>query len=245
MTEKTPKDRLYADPREMITDFIFDDRVAEVFPDMIRRSVPGYGTIINMIAVVASRCVKPDSHCYDLGCSLGAAAQAIRRGAGATNCRIIAIDNSYSMLQRAKAFLGDTEELPAIEFVCADVQDVAIASASMVVLNFTMQFIPLERRYELLRTIHQGLEPGGVLVLSEKIAMSTIPAQRIFTELHHGFKMAQGYSELEIGQKRTALEKVLLPETLEHHRQRLREVGFDTVEVWFQCFNFVSILAIK
>lgn len=245
MTDNPGKDRLYADPREVIADFVFDERVAEVFPDMINRSVPGYGTIISMIKVLASQCVTPGSNCYDLGCSLGAAALAIWQGVGQTDCRIVAVDNSPAMLHRAQGYLASLDEPPAIDLICADVMDVGIVSASMVVLNFTLQFIPLERRIQLLQSIHRGLRPGGFLVLSEKIEMPSVWSQEIFTELYHGFKMAQGYSELEISQKRAALDKVLLPETLEAHKQRLREVGFGTLEICFQCFNFVSILAVK
>ena len=245
MTDKPAKDRIYADPRAVIADFAFDEQVAEVFTDMINRSVPGYGTIISMIALLAARCVTPGSRCYDLGCSLGAASLAIARGVGRTPCRIVAVDNSTAMLDRARRILAALDTSPPIDLVCADAMDVVIEAASMVVLNFTLQFVPLELRKQLLQAIQRGMNPGGMLVLSEKIALPDADAQGIFTELHHGFKMAQGYSELEIGQKRAALEKVLLPETLEQHVQRLREVGFGTVEVWFQCFNFVSILALK
>jgi tRNA (cmo5U34)-methyltransferase len=65
------------------------------------------------------------------------------------------------------------------------------------------------------------------------------------TDLHHAFKRANGYSELEVSQKRTALENVLVPETLDTHRARLREAGFGAVDAWFQCFNFASLLAFR
>jgi tRNA (cmo5U34)-methyltransferase len=245
MTEKTDKDRLYAGYRDVVDDFVFDDQVAEVFPDMIRRSVPGYATIINMIGTLAAQSVLDGSCCYDLGCSLGAAAMAMERGKGGRSCRIIAVDNSPAMIARAQAHQDQSEIPSSIEFVCGDLMECEITSASMVVLNFTLQFVPLERRDELMTRISQGMLPGGVLVLSEKIALPDEETQQRFTEMHHSFKMAQGYSELEISQKRTALEKVLLPETLETHRKRLASVGFKSVEVWFQCFNFVSLLAIK
>ncbi|MCU7845001.1 MAG: carboxy-S-adenosyl-L-methionine synthase CmoA [Candidatus Thiodiazotropha sp. (ex Monitilora ramsayi)] len=245
MTDDADKDRLYAGYREEVADFVFDEQVAEVFPDMIRRSVPGYATIINMIGTLAARCVTQDSLCYDLGCSLGAAAMAIDRGKGEKSCRIVAVDNSPAMVKRARQYQLMKGEPSSVEFVCGDVLDIGIVSASMVVLNFTLQFIPLEKRNQLLAAIYQGMLPGGILVLSEKIALPSESVQQLFTEMHHSFKMAQGYSELEISQKRTALEKVLLPETLETHRARLKSVGFKTVEVWFQCFNFVSLLAVK
>jgi len=245
MSDDSEKDRLYSLPHPVVPDFVFDERVARVFPDMIRRSVPGYATIINMIGTLASRCVKPETRCYDLGCSLGAAALAMHRGIGGRHLPIVAVDNSPAMLAQARAYLGESADPSAFELVCADILQVPIETASMVVLNFTLQFIEPSQRSDLLRRVCEGLLPGGMLVLSEKIALESEPAQALFTEMHHRFKQAQGYSDLEISQKRTALERVLLPETLATHRRRLREVGFTTVEVWFQCFNFVSLLAIR
>ena len=90
-----------------------------------------------------------------------------------------------------------------------------------------------------------GMLPGGALILSEKVAFSEKSKQDFFTNLHHTFKSANGYSDLEISQKRTALENVLIPETISAHRERLYTAGFHKIEVWFQCFNFVSIIAIK
>jgi tRNA (cmo5U34)-methyltransferase len=245
MSEQRAKDRLYADLRELVDDFVFDERVAAVFPDMIQRSVPGYSTIINMIGTLASRCVKPGTRCYDLGCSLGAAALAMYRGMGDHAAPILAVDNSRAMLDRAAQYLAEGADLSAFELVCADILEMPVENASMVVLNFTLQFIEPEQRPQLLRRIYEGLLPGGILVLSEKISLDSTPLQQLFTDMHHSFKKAQGYSELEISQKRSALERVLLPESLATHRRRLQEVGFGCVEVCFQCFNFVSLLAIK
>jgi cbb3-type cytochrome oxidase maturation protein len=112
-------------------------------------------------------------------------------------------------------------------------------------LDFTLQFIPPEQRLELIQRIHAGLRPDGILILSEKIAFSEPWRQHFHEELHHDFKRANGYSDLEISQKRSALEKVLIPETLACHQERLRAAGFSSSELWFQCFNFVSLVAIK
>ena len=245
MTGKSEQDRLYAEVHSGIADFVFDERVAGVFPDMIQRSVPGYSTIINMIGTLAGQRVTPDSRCYDLGCSLGASALAIRQGVGDRACQIIAVDNSTVMLQRARHSIEKSEGSTPIDLVSADIQDIRIIDASMVVLNFTLQFVPVEQRQALLQSIYDGMLEQGILVLSEKIALPTREAETLFVDMHHAFKKAQGYSDLEISQKRTALDKVLIPETLNLHKQRLQQVGFKTVEVWFQCFNFISLLAIK
>ncbi|MET0108341.1 MAG: carboxy-S-adenosyl-L-methionine synthase CmoA [Candidatus Thiodiazotropha sp.] len=245
MTDDSNKDRLYADAHERVPDFVFDDRVARVFPDMINRSVPGYGTIINMIGTLAAQYVKDGSYCYDLGCSLGAASMAIHSAIEAEDVVLVGVDSSPAMLARAKANLAQCRPDPAIELICADIRDVTIQQASMVVLNFTLQFLPAEGRTGILKKVHDGMLPDGLLVLSEKILVANDTAQQLFTQMHHGFKKTQGYSDLEISQKRSALEDVLIPESLACHIERLKGVGFTTVEVWFQCFNFVSLLAIK
>lgn len=238
-------DRIYADPLAEIKQFAFDQTVVDVFPDMIKRSVPGYATIINMIGNLAERYARANSRCYDLGCSLGAATLAMRHRIQAADCRIVGVDSSSAMIGRCRQIIAaDSGEID-VELVCANLQDVEIFHASMVVLNFTLQFIPIEQRLAVLTQVYSGLLPGGVLILSEKVAFGDAPHQQLMIELHHNFKRANGYSELEIAQKRSAIENVLIPETLDAHRQRLREAGFNSVDVWFQCFNFASLIAIK
>ncbi|MDK8463738.1 carboxy-S-adenosyl-L-methionine synthase CmoA [Marinobacter sp. SS13-12] len=237
-------DRLFASERET-EDFRFDTSVARVFPDMIRRSVPGYTTIIPMIEVITEQYARPGSHCYDLGCSLGASTLAMRHGIGDRDCTLTGVDNSAAMIDRCEHYIAlDDHPLP-VSLRCEDILDTFIDKASVTTLNFTLQFVAPERRGELMKRIADATLPGGVLILSEKIRFESEAEQAIQTQLHHEFKRANGYSDLEISQKRSALEQVLIPETLAEHRQRLTEAGFDRVLVWYQCFNFVSMLAIK
>lgn len=238
-------DRIYASPLEEVTGFRFDDQVVAVFPDMIKRSVPGYSTIIHMIGQIAERYAQAGTRLYDLGCSLGAATLAMRHRINAADVNIIAIDNSPDMIERCRAVLAaDSGEIP-VQLICGDIQDAVIDQASMTVLNFTLQFIPPTERDAVLRRIAAGTVAGGVLILSEKIAFEDEEHQNLMIELHHNFKRANGYSDLEIAQKRTALENVLIPETLKTHQQRLLNAGFRSVDCWFQCFNFASIIAFK
>ncbi len=239
MTER--RDRLYDRPGE-VGDFVFDAAVAQVFPDMISRSVPGYAAIINMIELLSTMHAQPGSRLYDLGCSLGAASLAMARGLAQPDCHIIAVDNAPAMLERAREHAVGAAQ--TIDFRLSDIRDVEIRDASMVVLNFTLQFVPLEDRETLLQRIRGGLRPGGILILSEKIAGESPQTDAALVEMHHAFKRQQGYSDLEISQKRTALENVLLPETLATHLQRLEHAGFARVHPWFQCFNFVSMVAL-
>jgi tRNA (cmo5U34)-methyltransferase len=241
---QSSKDSLYANPLGEITAFKFDESVVDVFPDMIQRSVPGYGTIISAIGLLAGRFSRENSICYDLGCSLGAATLAMQRQISANNCRIVAVDNSEAMVNRFRRNLQSNAGVP-VEVLCGDIRESKIKNASVVVLNFTLQFIPVEDRARLLAAIYQGLLPGGILILSEKLAFDDARQQALQTDMHHLFKKAQGYSELEVSQKRSALENVLMPETFSIHQQRLISAGFSSVEVWFQYFNFASMIALK
>ncbi len=238
-------DQIFAEPLANIAGFQFDQKVVDVFPDMIKRSVPGYATTISMIGDLAQRYAQSDSYCYDLGCSLGAATLAMRHHIRAAGCEIVAIDNSEAMIERCQQVMAaDSSELP-VNLRCQDLQACEVEKASVVVLNFTLQFIPQDQRSALVSKIYEGLLPGGVLILSEKVQFNNPAHQELMVELHHNFKRANGYSDLEIAQKRSAIENVLIPETLDEHKDRLSAAGFSSADVWFQCFNFASLIAIK
>lgn len=239
------KDDIFAEPLAQVPDFNFDDQVADVFPDMIQRSVPGYQTIIQTIGKLTQRFQQADSNYYDLGCSLGAATLAMRRNISAANSNIIAVDNSRAMVQRCERHLHAFRSDVPVQVQLGDIRELAIENAAIVVINFTLQFLPKADRNALIDTIYAGLKPGGVLILSEKFVSHDNTANELLIDLHHDFKRANGYSELEISQKRSALENVMKPDSLPEHHERLQQAGFGSQTLWFQCFNFCSMLAIK
>jgi tRNA (cmo5U34)-methyltransferase len=239
-------DKLFAnsDGQEIVGQFTFDSAVARVFPDMIRRSVPGYAETVAMSGVIAGEYARDDTNLYDLGCSLGAVTLAMRHGVKAEHCKIIGIDNSIAMIEQAKHYIALDEGNVDVELLCADITAQPIENASVVALNYVLQFIAQDQRLSLLSQIASGLNVGGALILSEKICFDD-NEQPLQDKLHLDFKRANGYSELEIAQKRSAIENVLIPETEKVHIERLKQAGFSQVIRWYQCFNFVSYLAIK
>lgn len=240
------RDQLFSTSRAVTTGFKFDEQVVKVFPDMIARSVPGYELVVPMIALLARRYVQPDSRVYDLGCSLGAVSLAMAGAVKKPGVEIIAVDNSVAMIER----LGETLEtrkavnLP-VHTVLGDILEAPIENASVVVLNFTLQFVDPDRRQGLIERIAAGMRDGGALIVSEKIRFDTVEEQYDQTEWHHDFKRTQGYSDLEIAQKRNALEQVLKPDSERTHMQRLQDAGFSRPRRWFQCFSFASYIAFK
>jgi len=241
------KDRLFESEISQAEDFVFDERVVKVFPDMINRSVPGYSLVVPMIGLLARQYAQPDTNMYDLGCSLGAVSLAMRAAVRAEGARIIAVDNSLEMIREMQKKLEDGSESPALPIVPVhqDILETRIEHASVVVLNFTLQFVAQEKRLELLSGIAAGLKPGGVLLLSEKIRFEDPLEQELQTTWHHDFKRAQGYSDLEIARKRDALENVMKPDLVQQHEERLAQAGFSRVYQWFQGLNFVSMIAFR
>lgn len=278
------KDSLFARPLGDIEGFRFNEAVVSVFPDMLQRSVPGYEAIITQSALLASRYTQPNTRLYDLGCSLGATAIAMRDALAESDenrthgCEIHAIDNAPAMIDACRSIVAmdgdsprnndtshqssvaqssdstarpapendqDTGRTIPIVLHEANLQDHPLTQASVVAMNFTLQFVAPDDRAALMQKISNALVPGGVLILSEKVCFSDATVNEMHIDMYHAFKRRNGYSDLEISQKRTALENVLVPDTLEQHQDRLLNAGFKHCTVWFQCFNFASLIAIK
>ena len=236
-------DNIFANPMATAP-FEFNAQVADVFDNMIQRSVPGYQFLLDVIGVLAQRYGQAQSQCYDLGCSLGTTTLRLRQNLPASS-HVIGIDNSAAMVSRCRHNMARDNSQASYEILQQNIQDTNIERASIVILNFTLQFIPDNERQAILQSIYDGMQPGGVLLLAEKIRFPNEQQQTLQTDLYHDFKRFQGYSDLEVAQKRAALENVLISNTLEQHQQRLGNVGFKHIETCMQCFNFCALLAFK
>lgn len=245
MSDSSYRDAIFTTPLDRVASFSFDEQVVSCFPDMIRRSVPGYGQILGMLGVIAERHLRHGGHVYDLGCSLGAVSLALAGRLSPDAFSLTGIDLSPAMVARARDILAKECPEHRINIIEGDIRHVDYRPASMIVLNFTLQFLSPSDRNAVIAKLFEALEPGGVLVLSEKIVASDEQENAWLVERYHDFKRANGYSELEISQKRTALENVLVPDTLDTHHSRLSRAGFARVTTWFQYLNFASMVAFK
>lgn len=243
MTDR-PKDTLF-NVSHVPEDFIFNERVVEVFDDMLDRSIPFYRQVIEASAQLLDAFLVDSDRVYDLGCATGTSLLLFSRLLAAKNLHFTGLDNSAPMLDKARLKAELHGKQDSITFALEDITSFDYSGAGAVILHYTLQFIrPLQRQAFLAR-ICEKLRPGGVLLISEKVINHDPRLNREYIAIYHQFKKSRGYSELEIAKKREALENILIPFSVQENKAMLLKAGFGSVETFFRWFNFASFVAIK
>jgi tRNA (cmo5U34)-methyltransferase len=235
------KDNLYKKDFPKNHKFIFDNNVADVFEDMVNRSVPGYEFLIENIGVMSKKFYQKNTVIYDLGSSLCACSLSILEKLKNIEVQICAVDSSEAMIDTCKKNINRKE----IKFIHSDILDIDIKNTSVVILNLTLQFISLEKRTYLLEKIFSKLNKNGVIIITEKIKIDKMSDDIFFKNFHDFFKENNGYSKEEIDRKKIALSETMIIESEKIHEDRFRDIGCKKFYKWFQCYNFVSWVLIK
>lgn len=238
-------DRVFSRPMGDVADFRFNGQVATVFDDMVSRSVPFYAETQRMITEIAADYAVPGTRVYDFGCATGTTFEALDPVLPA-GVEFVGIDSSHEMLDRCRMKLDAAGLERTLSLECADLnQGAAIENASVALMILTLQFIRPLNRERLIRDVHRGLNGNGCLILVEKVLGEDSLFNRQFIKYYYDFKRRNGYSELEIAQKREALENVLVPYRLEENKDLLKNQGFRHVDVFFKWYNFCGIIATR
>ena len=225
--------------------FTFNEEVTEVFEDMIDRSVPGYTSSLRLIENLSRKYFIEGTHCYDLGCSLGASSMSLMKAMGKREGKVFAIDNSPAMIAACEQKCADLTKTGKVKFIKQDVNEAQIDKASVVVINFVLQFLNSKDRDGLLKKLFLGMKQGALLILSEKIHFDNKFRNQTIYNLHHQFKSNNGYSKMEISRKRDALEGVLVTDLETLHLQRLESIGFKKIRKIMTNLNFMTLVAEK
>lgn len=238
------KDNLFAG-NESPTKFEFDENVARVFDDMLNRSVPYYKECQRLVLALATKFLRKGSNVYDLGCSTGTLMKLLGQSLPpAKDVALVGVDNSAPMLARARRKLKGLKI--SWDLIEADIEkELEMTNASVVIMNYTLQFIPPRRRTAMLKKISNAIHPGGCLILIEKVRAESENLDELFTGGHHEFKRNKGYSKMEIARKRDALDNVLVPLKLSDNMRLMEKAGFRNPEVFFKWMNFAGLLAVK
>ena len=240
-----PKDKLFKQRQPIIKDFNFGKQTAVVFDDMLDRSVPFYAEVQRMMSEIAADFAVEGTHLYDLGCSTGNTLVALDPVVP-RDVRFVGVDYSHEMLQRCREKLKRHRVTRDVELIQTNLNHgVMVSNASVVVMNLTLQFIRPLYRHQLMKTIADGVNPHGCLILIEKVLPKDTMLNRLFIKYYYAFKERQGYSKLEIAQKREALENVLVPYRLEENLELLTSSGFSQCDVFFKWYNFCGMIALK
>jgi tRNA (cmo5U34)-methyltransferase len=242
------RDQLFRATAARVTDFEFNEEVAQVFDDMLVRSIPMYLEQQRMIQDLASKFWSPGTSIYDLGCSTATTLCNIGR-AIKKPCRLVGFDNSRPMLKQAQAKirkerLGDRVSVQYAD-LNGELEEVRLESASVVTMCWTLQFVRPLNRDRVIRWIYNSLVAGGALIVAEKILTNSSHTNRYFIELYYKFKKQNKYSSDEIRRKREALENVLVPYRTDENLELFRRNGFEVVETFFQWYNFAGYLCMK
>ena len=236
-------DRIFSQQAVGAGEFSFDENVANVFDDMINRSVPLYADVQRVIPLLIGGLQQDPVRIVDLGCSTGTSLIHLAQALPNRNLDLIGVDNSQPMLEKFNEKLEALNLQGSSNVVCADIQSFEFTDASVVLMNYTLQFIQPKDRLTMLQRIRQRLQPGGFLLLSEKVSHAQEGMDKLLTEQYFDFKRRNGYSELEIARKRDALENVLVPLTVDQNIELLTQAGFEKVEVLLKWFNFTTLMA--
>lgn len=224
--------------------FAFNAEVVKVFDNMVSRSVPLYREVVAATVHWTRAYYQPKTRIIDVGCSTGTFLELLGRFLKQPAI-LVGIDNSQDMLDKAREKLTKVQEIHQIELICESAENCAFENSSVVVMNYTLQFLSLPQRQKLLQAIYQGLVPGGLLFLSEKIRSGCPQFQETITRHYEAFKTRNGYAQNEIERKKEALENVLIPLTEAQQLQMLNDSGFTRVDSLIKLHNFVSFVALK
>ena len=238
-------DQVFKAPMERSTDFKFDAQVADVFNDMVGRSVPFYLEMQRMMSEIIPDYVRPNTSIYDLGCSTGTTLLSLDKRLD-QSVRFVGVDSSAEMIENSRNNFKNIELTRPYELITADLyKPFEIKNASVVILCLTLQFIRPLYRQKMLESIYLQMNDGASLILVEKILAEDTDLNRQFIKYYYDLKRRNNYDEMEISQKREALENVLIPYKLSENLQMLAEAGFSKTEVFFKWYNFAGITAIK
>lgn len=227
-------------------DFVFDERVASVFDDMVSRSVPMYDETRATALGLARYFVEENTNVYDLGCSTATLLLDFAELIDDPSVKMIGVDNAPAMIEQAKRKLSDSEVGGRIDLKVANIEDdLGLHDASVVFMNYTLQFVRPLHREAVVKQIYEGLNPNGCLMLIEKVLGNNSLFNRMYIELYYEYKQSVGYSDKEIAQKRESLENVLIPYRLDENLELLNRCGFTSTDVFFKWYNWAGIVAVK
>lgn len=220
----------------------FNETVANTFDKHVMKSVPLYLDTQLLVGALSDWFVGENSTIIDLGCATGTTIHDLVQRHFDKDAHYIGIDNSVSMLTKAKQSL---DVFSNVELLYRDICHFEYPTSDLILSLYTLQFIHPSQRAELCKKIYKSLSDRGGFILVEKVIDSDGVTADIFSQAHWGYKKQMGFSSNEIFGKAESLRGVMTPLTIEENFDMLKSAGFKRVSTFFKWCNFTGIIAIK
>jgi tRNA (cmo5U34)-methyltransferase len=222
--------------------FTFNEDVANVFDDMLNRSIPFYIDNLKLNAKILSKYIKDGDKIYDIGSSTLNFLLYFEQNFN-IKAKLIGIDSSKPMIIKAKSKIKAYNS--NINLIFGDIENITIEKSQAIISNYTLQFIAKDKRSKVIDKIFNSLNKNGIFLISEKVISNNQKLNTSLIEIYHNYKQENGYSTTQIEKKKEALENILVPLSLDENISMLKNAGFKEVEVLFKWANFSTFLAIK
>lgn len=220
--------------------WVFDDEVAQCFDEMLKRSIPNYETMRELVYNVGRHYVKDGAAVMDIGCSNGNAALPFVK---TFNNQFILCDVSESFLDLCRKGFKEHKN---VQIINHDLRNGVPDVQSCLILSIlTIQFTPIEYRQKVINSVYEHLQPGGAFIFVEKLLGTTYDIDSVLVDEYYELKRENQYTQEQIHAKRKSLEGVLVPITESWNVDLLRSAGFKKIDCFWRYLNFAGYLAVK
>ena len=218
----------------------FNEEVANVFDNMLERSIPQYDVMRELVKRIGFKYVQLGSTIVDIGCSNGNAVDPFVKSYN-MDCNYLLLDVSEPMLEKCKEKFGFLDGIMNYDIT----KGIPKTDASLVLSILTLQFTPIEYRQKIVQSIYDNLREDGAFILVEKVLGNTNEIDEVFVNEYYQMKSENAYTREQIQNKRKSLEGVLVPITAKWNEELLRSAGFRKIDCFWRCLNFAGWIAIK
>lgn len=208
----------------------------EGFDNHIETSIRGYSNLWNDVLSLSEYFVEDNTNVVDIGCSTGKLIKQMSEQNSFSSCQ-------YTGIELEECFFDHLIDSNNVSFFKGDVRDYDFNNCSLVTSIFTLQFIPIKDRENIIHKIYDGLNKGGAFIFSEKVFSENPRVQEMMTFLYYDYKKKH-YSCEQILNKETELRHLMKPNTEDEIVNMCTNVGFYIQPFW-RNYNFVGFVCIK
>ena len=215
----------------------------EGFDTHIDQSVRGYSNLWTDVLKFSEYFVEDGTCVVDIGCSTGKLLKSMKEQNDkfAPKC-------FYKGIEIEEDFFPELIDEDQLKFWKGDVRSfewvTGAVNCSLVTSIFSLQFMPKTNRQQIIDRIYEALVKGGAFIFSEKIFSSDSQLQEMMQFCYYDYKR-QFYSAEELLDKEVNLRHMMKPLTYSELIEMVQNAGFESVQPFWQNFNFVGVIAIK